>query len=216
MASSSRNVIGDHFQTLHTFTFKGVLSLVHPFYSKNVPPYHIKSEKSNCELLSCPTLCDPMDCSPPRLLCLWNSPGKNTGVGSQFPSPVYLPNPGIESGSPALAGGFFTTREVPPYYPIEKKCIWYPFSSTVNNIISNIGFFFFSVPNLVKLQQLIREYIIVGIVCWWFTNRWLVFTDTFLHTPQNKNLCIIQKFFVNFSRTWHLSIKTGNNPFSLK
>jgi len=22
-----------------------------------------------------------MDCSPPRLLCPWNSPGKNTGVG---------------------------------------------------------------------------------------------------------------------------------------
>ena len=27
------------------------------------------------------TLCEPMDCTP-RLLCLWNSPGKNTGVGS--------------------------------------------------------------------------------------------------------------------------------------
>ena len=30
---------------------------------------------------SCPTLCDPMDCSPARLLCPWDSPGKNTGVG---------------------------------------------------------------------------------------------------------------------------------------
>ena len=31
---------------------------------------------------SCPTLCDPMDCSPPsRLLCPWNFPGKNTKVG---------------------------------------------------------------------------------------------------------------------------------------
>ena len=28
----------------------------------------------------CPTLCDPMDCSP-RLLCPWDSPGKNTAVG---------------------------------------------------------------------------------------------------------------------------------------
>ena len=46
---------------------------------------------------SCPTLCDPMDCSP------WNSPGQNTGVGSQpFPSPEDLPNPGIEPRSPAL------------------------------------------------------------------------------------------------------------------
>ena len=32
-------------------------------------------------LQSCPTLCDPMDCSPPGSSCPWNSPGKNTGVG---------------------------------------------------------------------------------------------------------------------------------------
>ena len=31
---------------------------------------------------SCLTLWDPVDCSLPRLLCPWNSPGKNTGVGS--------------------------------------------------------------------------------------------------------------------------------------
>ena len=31
---------------------------------------------------SFPTLCDPMDCKLARLLCPWNSPGKNTGVGS--------------------------------------------------------------------------------------------------------------------------------------
>ena len=30
----------------------------------------------------CPTLCNPMDCS--RLLCAWNSLGKNTGVGCHF------------------------------------------------------------------------------------------------------------------------------------
>ena len=29
----------------------------------------------------CLTLCDPMDCSPTRLLCPWNSPGRNAGVG---------------------------------------------------------------------------------------------------------------------------------------
>ena len=29
---------------------------------------------------SCPALCDPMDCT--RLLCPWNSPGKNIGAGS--------------------------------------------------------------------------------------------------------------------------------------
>ena len=32
-------------------------------------------------LQSCPTLCDPIDGSPPRLPRPWDSPGKNTGVG---------------------------------------------------------------------------------------------------------------------------------------
>ena len=31
-------------------------------------------------------------------------------IGLPFPSPGYLPHPGIESASPALAGGFFTTK----------------------------------------------------------------------------------------------------------
>ena len=30
----------------------------------------------------CPTLCDPMDCSSPVSSVLWNSPGKNSRVGS--------------------------------------------------------------------------------------------------------------------------------------
>ena len=31
----------------------------------------------------CPTLCNPIDCTQPsRLLCPWDSPGKNTEVGS--------------------------------------------------------------------------------------------------------------------------------------
>ena len=35
-------------------------------------------------LQSCPTLCDPIDGSPPGLPVLWDSPGKNTGVGFHF------------------------------------------------------------------------------------------------------------------------------------
>ena len=34
-------------------------------------------------LQSCPTLCDPIDGSPPGSR-LWDSPGKNTGVGCHF------------------------------------------------------------------------------------------------------------------------------------
>ena len=32
----------------------------------------------------CPTLCDPIDGSPPRHRRPWDSPGKNTGVGCHF------------------------------------------------------------------------------------------------------------------------------------
>ena len=35
-------------------------------------------------LQSCPTLCDPIDGSPPRSPHPWDSPGKNTGVGFHF------------------------------------------------------------------------------------------------------------------------------------
>ena len=52
---------------------------------------------------SCPTLCDPMDCSS------WNSPGQNTGVGSLSLPQGNLPDPGIEPGSSCIAGRFFTS-----------------------------------------------------------------------------------------------------------
>ena len=50
----------------------------------------------------CPTLCDPMDYSPARLLCPWNSPGKNTGVGCHSLLQGNLPNPGIKPSCPGL------------------------------------------------------------------------------------------------------------------
>ena len=51
---------------------------------------------------SCPTLCDPMDCiALPSSSVHGDSPGKDTGVGCHSP-PGHLPNPGIESRSPAL------------------------------------------------------------------------------------------------------------------
>ena len=56
----------------------------------------------------------PYGLKPTRLLCLWDSPGKNTGVDchallqeifltQDLPEPAFLM-------SPALAGVFFTTR----------------------------------------------------------------------------------------------------------
>ena len=65
----------------------------------------LKSFHSNVLCLvtqSCPTLCDPMYCSPPGSSVHGDSPGKNTGVGCHALLQGDLPNPGIQSRSPAL------------------------------------------------------------------------------------------------------------------
>ena len=59
-------------------------------------------------LQSCPTLCNPMDCSSPGS----SVHGQEHWSGLPCPPPGDLPDPGIEPAipvSPVLAGGFFTT-----------------------------------------------------------------------------------------------------------
>ena len=47
-------------------------------------------------------LCDPMDCNPAgSSVHGMDSQGRNTGVGGHFIFQGVLPDPGIESGSPA-------------------------------------------------------------------------------------------------------------------
>ena len=53
---------------------------------------------------SCPTLCDPTDCSPP------GSSRQEYWSGLPFHSPGHLPNPGIKPASSTLTGKFFTTE----------------------------------------------------------------------------------------------------------
>ena len=50
----------------------------------------------------CPTLCDPMDCSPPGSSVQGDSPGKSTEVGLPCPPTGDLPNPETEPRSPLL------------------------------------------------------------------------------------------------------------------
>ena len=50
-------------------------------------------------LQSCPTLWDPKDCKPARLLCPWDFPGKSIGVGCHFLLQGDLSSPGIEPTS---------------------------------------------------------------------------------------------------------------------
>ena len=53
---------------------------------------------------------------PPRLLCPWDSPGKNTWVGCHFLLQGDLPNSGIEPGSPTLQADALPCE--PPGKPI--------------------------------------------------------------------------------------------------
>ena len=62
-------------------------------------------------LQSCPTLCDPMDCSPPGS-SVHGILQQEYWSGVPFPSPGGLPDPGIKPTSlmsPTSAGGVFTT-----------------------------------------------------------------------------------------------------------
>ena len=45
---------------------------------------------------SCPTLCNPMDCT--RLLCPWDSPGKDSGVDCHFLLQGIFPTQGSNPG----------------------------------------------------------------------------------------------------------------------
>ena len=63
---------------------------------------------------------------PPRLLCPRNSPGKNTGVGCHALLQGIFPTRGSNRiSSPALAGGFFTTRATWEA-PVHPKMFIYP------------------------------------------------------------------------------------------
>ena len=65
----------------------------------------------------CPTLCDPMDHSPPNSSIHGDSPGKNTGVGCHAFLQGICPTQGSTQVS-RIAGGFFTilaTKEARVY-----------------------------------------------------------------------------------------------------
>ena len=64
-------------------------------------------------LQSCPTLLQRYGLYPTRLLCPWDSPGKHTGVGCHALLQGIFPTQGSNPHlmSPALASGFFMTRD---------------------------------------------------------------------------------------------------------
>ena len=59
--------------------------------------------------------------------------------GLPFPSPGDLPDPGIESMSPALAGGFFTTE--PPGKPEEYSTVHTHIFFIHSSVNGHLGYF---------------------------------------------------------------------------
>ena len=75
-----------------------IRALIFPSLSSPFPsPQHWHEGMCAKSLQLCPTLCDPMDCSPPGSSAHGDSPGKNTGVGCH-----------------ALLQGIFVTQESNP------------------------------------------------------------------------------------------------------
>ena len=62
-------------------TFKKKKKIVGKLTLPDFRTYYKTASKS---LQSCPTLCDPIDGSPPGSPVSWDSPSKNTGVGCHF------------------------------------------------------------------------------------------------------------------------------------
>ena len=80
----------------------------------------------------CPTLYNPMDCSPPGS-SVHEFSRQEYWSGLPCPPPGDLPNPGIELKSPAapaLMGGFFTTESP------GKPCFKYSNRQLVNTVLS--------------------------------------------------------------------------------
>ena len=69
--------------------------------------FRTNNNRTGCALLclaalSRPALCDPINCSPPRLLCPLEFPRQEYWSGLPCPPPGDLSNPGMEPRSPAL------------------------------------------------------------------------------------------------------------------
>ena len=81
-----------------------------------------------------------MDCSPPRLFCPWDVPGKNTRSGLPFPSPGDLPDLRIELASSAWQ------MDSLPLSHLGNLCVYF-----INGII-NLKIFKLSYANVVYVK----------------------------------------------------------------
>ena len=100
------------------------------------------------QLLSCLQLLRSRGLQPIKLLCPWDFPDKNTGVGCQFAYLGDLPNPGIKHWSPALASGlciagWTLSTELPGKQFMNLLTLW---GSRIVLYQTSIYYIFFFIP----------------------------------------------------------------------
>ena len=151
---------------------------------------------------SCPTLGDPMDCSPPGSSVPGDSPGKNTGVGCH-----------------ALLQGSSQPRD----WAQVSHTIWqivYSLShqrNTISGIIQNLSFCAW----LIALSIMFSRITHVGAVLRWRRNRMgRPLSPSQIH---QKNISVLSKFHKTTSECWlrtsgtqksrSLSSKTGRKKY---
>ena len=105
---------------------EGSIHSMSPFIVKSLELCLAESKLSVCVCVCvcaqlCLTLCSSMDCNQPGSSVL-EFPRREYWSGLPFPTPGYLPDPGIEPTSPALAGGFFTTGATREAQALHAQC----------------------------------------------------------------------------------------------
>ena len=109
---------------------------------------------------SCPTLCDPMDCSPPGSSVHGHSPGKNTGVGCHALLQGIFPTQGRNSGLPHCRLFLYhLSHQVSPLRGLKEvtqaKCLEYTWHMVSNSI--NDYHCFYSQRNTTKVVNRTNE-----------------------------------------------------------
>jgi len=77
-------------------------------------------------LQSCPTLCDPIDGSPPGSPRPWDSPGKNTGMGCHFllQCMKVKSESEVAQSCPTLSDPMDCSLKAPPSMGFSKQVYW--------------------------------------------------------------------------------------------
>ena len=114
---------------LHTYTYMHIHIYTPPPHTHSKNPGHIPNSDAHCMcvcacvcMLNCSVMSDslrPHGLLPARLLCSWNFPGKNTGVGCHFPLWGIFPTQGL---SPNLLQLLHWQADSLPQAPHGKPC----------------------------------------------------------------------------------------------